>query len=199
MTIMSPDEPFRLHPEVEATQNDGDGAEGQRAAKARRRQPSLVDDPRLAVTLEEVDLALDATSPESYLAPPPLTDRLVVPLSYGRWSPIVHAKSAPSFGADPISEEKLSDIDGEFTDGPAESDSLAIPPPLMARLPGPTHLSARRTRTRLSPPGNSSSTLSEWTVSVTLILLMFAGAAAGAVVFHERLSAIVLRWDLRLK
>lgn len=201
MTNLRRDEPARPPADIELAKNDGDTKKSQPAERRRQPvfQPSLADDPRLHATLEQVDLALKTTTPESYLAPPPLTARLVVPLSYGRWSPILHAESAPSFDADPISEAHLSEIDGELMAGPAELDSFATPPPLMARLPGPTHASDRRKRGRPSPVRSVSAPVNQWIVSVTLILLMFAGAAAGALVFHERLSAIVLRWDLRLK
>lgn len=159
-------------------------------AAPRRREPvirpPLADDPCLDATIEELDLAMGACTPDSYLAPPPLMDRLFLPRSYGRWSQVLHLESAASPTADPIGEATLGDLDGGLLDGPVVAVLSATPPPLMARLPGPRHSRAR-------------STASDWTVSATLILLMFAGAAAGALVFHERLSDIVSQWETRLE
>jgi hypothetical protein len=157
----------------------------------------LLDDPRLIATLDEVDLALDAGTPASYLAPPPLTARLVVPLSHGRWSPMVDAES-DSFTADPLSDAHLRALDGGLTNEHDEPEPLAAPPSLQEWLPGPTDAPRRKTVPQ-APVRKSSPPLSEWMVSATLILLVFAGAAASAVVFRERLSAIVVHWDFRLK
>jgi hypothetical protein len=179
--------------------DDGVTDEGQLFTAPRRRpagQTPLVDDMRLIATLDEVDLALDARPSASYLAPPPLTARLVLPLSNGRWSPIL--AESDSFTADPLSDAHLGALDGGLTDEDDEPEPLATPPPLKAWLPGPTG-APRRKKIPQAPVRKSSPLLSEWLVSATLILLVFAGAAASAVVFRERLSAIVVRWDLRLK
>jgi hypothetical protein len=181
--------------------DDGVTDKGQPSAAPRRPRPvvqtPLVNDPRLTATLEQIDLALGGVTQASYLAPPPLTARLVVPLSYGRWSPILHAES-DSFTADPLSDAHLGTLDGGLTDEHDDPEPIAAPPPLKAWLPGPTHAS-RRKKVLQSPVRKSSAPLSEWMVSATLILLVFAGAAASAVVFRERLSAIVVQWDFRLK
>ncbi len=149
-------------------------------------RPPLMEDPRLNATIEELDLALGGGTADSYLAPPPLIARLAVPRSRGRWSEILPLESAASFDTGPISEANLGGLDEKLLDDSAQGEACAAPPPLMAQLPGPTRASARNT-------------VSDWTVSVTLILLMFAGAAAGALVFHERLSQIVFQWDAHRK
>ena len=167
--------------------DDAASRETQRAAAPRRRRPAvrppLVDDPSLGAILEELDLALDADAAVPYLAPPSLIDRLLVPLSDGSWSEVVHTDPAAFATADPISEANLRDLEEELLDGP---DSLLTPSRLIARLPGPTDGSVRHTT-------------SDWMVSATLILLVFAGAAAGALVFRERLSDIVVHWQTRLE
>jgi hypothetical protein len=210
MRTVNQSNPWRLGPNVELFKNrqdrgaDPDGdvtGEGQSSAEPQRRRPvvstPLADDPQLTATLEEIDLALGAVTPAPYLAPPPLTARLVAPLSYGHWSPILEAKS-DSFTADPLSDEHLEALDGGLLDERAEPEPFAAPPSLNEWLPGPTHASRRKKP--LEPPVRKSSPpLNQWMVSATLILLVFAGAAASAVVFRERLSAIVVHWDFRLK
>lgn len=148
-------------------------------------RPPLIDDPSLDATIEALDLALGATA-DSYQAPPPLMARLAVPRSGGRWTQVLPAESATSCSPNPISEARLGNLDEELLDDSVEPPSLPERPPLMAYLPGPTRAPARHTA-------------SDWIVSATLILLMFAGAAAGALVFHERLSDIIFPADARLK
>lgn len=164
------------------------GDERQLPAAPRRREPRppLVDDPCLNTALEELDLELGAGTAEAYLAPPPLIARLAVPRSHGRWTRPLPADAVPAPDIDPITETHLGDLDEELPDESAEAESFDEPPPLMAQLPGPTGFSARHA-------------VSDWMVSVTLILLMFAGAAAGALVFRERLSDIVVQWEARLR
>jgi hypothetical protein len=190
--------------ELVKKKDDGpdDGVTDERlSSETPRRQRSagqrLVDDPHLIATLDEVDLALDAATPAPYLAPPPLTARLVLPLSNGRWSPILDAES-DSFTAEPLSDAHFRALDGGLTDEHDEPEPIAAPPPLKAWLPGPIG-APRRKKVPQAPVRKSSPPLGEWMVSATLILLVFAGAAASAVVFRERLSAIVVHWDLGFK
>jgi hypothetical protein len=148
-------------------------------------RPPLVDDPSLDATIEELDLALGSTA-DSYQAPPPLMARLAVPRSGGRWTQVLPEESTTSCSPNAISETHLGNLDEELLDHSAEPPSLPVRPPLTAYLPGPTRASVRHSA-------------SDWIVSATLILLMFAGAAAGALVFHERLSNIIFPSDARLK
>ena len=127
----------------------------------RRVRPSLVDDPCLDQTLEELDLALNPDDSQSYAAPPPLMARLFLPQARGRWSKV------------PV--EAASD----------DPDIVLAPPP--SALPEPAELPVHDV------------VVSDWMVSATLVLLVFAGAAAGALVFHERLSAIVFHLQTRLR
>lgn len=170
--------------------NDNGDIDGQLPPAPRRREPvartSLVNDPRLHEILEELDVALDVGTSDSYLSQSPLSARLVLPRSRGRWSQVRLTESAPSFTVDSISEANLADLDRELPDSSDEPDSFSAAPLLRARLPGPTPLRV----------GN---TVSEWLVSVTLIILIFAGVAASALVFHERLSDIVYQWETQLR
>ena len=189
MINIRPGEPSGLCPDDELVNQEVGTDERQLPEAPQRRarvvRPPLVQDPRLGAFLDEVESAMADDSSGSYFEPPPLIARLALPLSHGRWQ-VLHTGSAPPPEAGSIREVDLENLDGEWLDDPAGSDSFAPPPPLVTRLPGPTRASAR-------------DTVGEWMVSATLILLMFAGAAAGALVFHERLSVIVFQWEARLK
>ena len=137
-------------------------------------------------TFEELDLGMDAAVPESYLAPPPLLARLFPPRSVNRGFHAVQPELVPSSPTDSISAESLEDLDCGLEDGLAELDPAATTRRRMTHFPALP-----------DPPARNG--ISEWMVSVTLILLMFVGAAAGALVFHERVSQIVVQWGTHLK
>jgi hypothetical protein len=169
------------------------------AAPRRResvRRVPLVDDPCLDTTIEELDLAMSTGTP--YLEPPPLMARLFLPRSSGRWSQVLPSESSTFFSDDPITEASLRSLDGELPDAPDATEWSGMRPPLMARLPGPAGapLISELPGPTTAAPRNAAYDL---VVSVTLILLVFAGAAAGALVFHEQLSDIVVRWETLLK
>jgi hypothetical protein len=106
----------------------------------------------------------------------------------------------PPLADDPDLPEMLEVLDDGLADGPANPDWLVEPPLLTARLvlPLPQEPSRRVLRKRPAKV-SAQAAVSEWVTSAVLILAMFAGATGAALVFHDRLSTVVARWEIPLR
>jgi hypothetical protein len=91
-------------------------------------------------------------------------------------------------------------LDDGLAAGPDNPDWLVDPPLLTARLvlPVPQERS-RRVFQKRADKVFAQDTVSEWITSATLVLAMFAGATCAALVFHDRLSEVVVRCEAHLR
>jgi hypothetical protein len=162
-------------------------------------RPSLVEDPSLATSLEELDLGLAARPADAYLAPPPLMAQLAVPRSYGGWWQGPGASEAPEPGGS-ISEASLTEFDKGLPHEALVPDWLVKAPPLMTRLVLPR---AQRTAPQVlvdaATGAAAEHAISPVTLTVALVLMTFMGAAAAALVLHEQLAAIIVQMQTYLR
>ena len=164
-------------------------------------RPPLVEDPSLVACLEELDeLVGGPVSPDSYVPPPPLMARLVVPRPSGRgWQPI-EAASAESLGPDSISRVSLGELDRGLHDVEGAPDVVVTPSfPTVRFVPAPAPAHDEDVDEAVSTYGLGRDMATDWMMSATLILMLFAGAAAAALVFHARLADIVVQFEASLR
>jgi hypothetical protein len=147
--------------------------------------PDLAEDPSLLEHLANLDRGVvdRVLEPGSFVAPPPLLDKLFVP--HGRrWRQTFQSEPGSYLIPEALGDGKLEELDRGLVHEPERSD--------------------RRRQLRAVVPNHtarliSSHAISGWLISAWLVLLMFAGAAVAALAFHDRLSAVIVLVEGRLK
>jgi hypothetical protein len=156
----------------------------------------LVDEPDLLERLSALDAGLADSSVGSRPLPPPLIDRLAIPLSRGRWRTVCEA-DRPDTALQNEWAGELEHLDARLLESGGDAplvfsrSSPAITPLVSKHARG-------RPRLVSSPPGRdvAANDSRRWLVSGCLVLLTLVGAASAVLTFHERLSFAI---ESRLK
>ena len=163
----------------------------------------LVDEPDLLDRLSELDYGVFDREPVTYVPPPPLSDRLLIPVpgSDARWrsnwldgTPAPHAAVA-SMELDSLSN--LDNLDRGLLESSATADSIFAAAP-RERVGRPrTHYLAYPRRREPSRPEAARSKF-VWTLAMYLSVTMLGsalGAAGAALIFQDQLVAVMDRVD----
>jgi hypothetical protein len=147
--------------------------------------PDLAEDPSLFEHLANLDRGVvdSVLDPGSFVAPPPLMDKLFIP-DGRRWRQTFQSDASSYLIPDALGDGKLEELDRGLVQEPERSDRRRQLRAVLANHP-----------TRPI----SSNAISRWLISAWLVLLMFAGAAVAALAFHDRLSAVIVLVEDRLK
>jgi hypothetical protein len=147
--------------------------------------PDLAEDPSLLEHLANLDRGVvdRVLEPGSFVAPPPLMDKLFIP--HGRrWRQTFQSDPGSYLIPEALGDGKLEELDRGLIHEPGKSDRRQQLRAVVSHRPA-----------RLI----SSHAISGWLTSAWLVLLMFAGAAVAALAFHDRLSAVIVLVEDRLK
>ena len=146
--------------------------------------PDLAEDPSLLEHLANLDRGVvdRVLEPGSFVAPPPLVDKLFIP--HGRrWRQTFQSDPVSYLIPEALGDGKLEELDRGLAHEPERFDRRRQ---LRAVVPNPARLI-------------SLHAIGGWLISAWLVLLMFAGAAVAALAFHDRLSAVIVLVEHRLK
>jgi hypothetical protein len=147
--------------------------------------PDLAEDPSLLEHLANLDRGLvdRVLEPGSFVAPPPLVEKLFIP--HGRrWRQTFQSDPSSCLIPEALGDGKLEELDRGLVHDPEKFDRRRQLRAVIANHPA-----------RLI----SSNAISGWLISAWLVLLMFAGAAVAALALRDRLSAVIVLVEDRLK
>jgi anti-sigma factor RsiW len=165
----------------------------------------LVDEPDLLDRLAELDLGICDGEPVAYVAPPPLTDRLLIPEAQGRWRSNSLIEALPDGHLGGLVSQAFDGLDAGLLESSATADSV-----FSARSRSDKEDDRRRTQHVIIPgiadqrvavriPNRVTLPRVVATHIVVSMLCAALGAAGAALVFHDRLDVAMARVEARMK
>ena len=164
----------------------------------------LVDEPDLLDRLAELDHGISDGEPVVYVAPPPLTDRLLIPEAQG-WRSNTRIGAPPDGHFDGQVRQAFDGLDEGLLESSATADSV-----FSAHSRSNKDADRRRMQHVIIPGSADQRVAARIAGRVTLtrvvathivvsMLCGALGAAGAALVFHDRLAVAMARVEARMK